>query len=202
VRRLFGAVLVCLIAVQIGCGGGGGSGPPAPPPPQASVVVSPGTIAVRAGDTQQFSAAVTGAANTAVNWSVGGVAGGNATVGTISAAGLYTAPAALPNPASVTVTATSVGAGVSGTAAVTLQNPIPILGAVNPTVAGAGTFTMFAMGDRFVSGAQISVGGAPATTTFVSSTLLTARVTLSAGRRGCSRSLFRTRTRAAQVPRR
>jgi uncharacterized protein (DUF1800 family) len=139
---------------------------------------------VRAGDTQQFNATVTGNANPAVNWSVSGVAGGNTTVGTISAAGLYTAPAALPNPSNITVTATSVAAGVSGSAAVSLQNPIPVLGAVNPTVAGAGTFTLFVMGDKFVSGAQISVGGAAVTTTFVSPMLLSARVTLTAAQAG------------------
>ncbi len=46
--------------------------------------------------------------NTAVNWSVNGIAGGNSTVGTISATGAYTAPQNLLSPASVTLTATSV----------------------------------------------------------------------------------------------
>ncbi len=41
---------------------------------------------------------VSGAQNLAVVWLVNGVAGGNATVGTISAMGLYTAPGLLPNP--------------------------------------------------------------------------------------------------------
>jgi hypothetical protein len=51
---------------------------------------------------------VTGAANTVVTWSVNNITGGNATVGTISASGLYAAPSAVPNPASVTIRATSV----------------------------------------------------------------------------------------------
>jgi uncharacterized repeat protein (TIGR03803 family) len=38
---------------------------------------------------------------------VNGVTGGNATVGTISTSGLYTAPSSIPNPATVTITATS-----------------------------------------------------------------------------------------------
>jgi hypothetical protein len=45
--------------------------------------------------------------NTAVTWQVNGVTGGNATVGTISSAGLYTAPTVVPSPATVTVTAVS-----------------------------------------------------------------------------------------------
>src|SRR5205814_3576343 len=56
---------------------------------------------------QQFTATVQNTSNTAVTWQVSGVTGGNATVGTISSSGLYTAPAVVPNPAIVTVTAVS-----------------------------------------------------------------------------------------------
>ena len=49
-----------------------------------------------------FKATVTNTANTAVTWEVNGIAGGNATTGTVSASGLYKAPAAEP-PASVEV---------------------------------------------------------------------------------------------------
>jgi uncharacterized repeat protein (TIGR03803 family) len=49
------------------------------------------------------------------------VAGGNATFGTINGAGLYTAPATVPSPALVTVTATSqADTAVSSSAAVTI----------------------------------------------------------------------------------
>jgi len=51
---------------------------------------------------------VTGASNTAVNWSVNGTAGGSAAVGMISASGVYTAPMMVPMPATVTITAVSV----------------------------------------------------------------------------------------------
>jgi hypothetical protein len=54
--------------------------------------------------TQQFTASVQGTNNTGVTWSVDGVAGGNNNVGTISSAGLYTAPSTL---GTHTVTATS-----------------------------------------------------------------------------------------------
>jgi DNA-binding beta-propeller fold protein YncE len=46
--------------------------------------------------------------NVSVNWLVNDVAGGNSTVGTISTAGLYTAPDALPPPVTATITATGV----------------------------------------------------------------------------------------------
>jgi len=88
-----------------GCGGGhsasGGN------PTGITVAVFPTATSVVVGQTVPFSAAVTGTTNTAVNWEVAGVAGGNSTVGTITAGGLYTAPTVLPNPSSVVVTAVS-----------------------------------------------------------------------------------------------
>ncbi len=79
--------------------------------------VSPGSAMIGAGLTQQFSATVPGSSNTSVNWSVDQIAGGNATVGTISAAGLYTAPATVGShtiTATTTSTpATSASAGIS-----------------------------------------------------------------------------------------
>ena len=71
------------------------------------VTIAPLTATVETGKTQQFTATVQNTSNTAVTWQVNGVTGGNATVGTISNSGLYTAPAAVPSPATVTVTAVS-----------------------------------------------------------------------------------------------
>jgi len=90
----------------------------------AAVSVSPLTATVPAGKTQQFTATVTGASNVAVSWTVNKVAGGNTTVGTVSATGLYTAPAAVPSPAAVTVAATSKEDSTkSGSATVTVSKP-------------------------------------------------------------------------------
>jgi hypothetical protein len=75
--------------------------------PVVSVTISPTSATVTAGGTQQFTATVQNASNTAVTWQVNGVAGGNATVGTISSSGLYTAPATVPSPATIMVTAVS-----------------------------------------------------------------------------------------------
>ncbi|MGH9433901.1 MAG: hypothetical protein ACRD3T_20425 [Terriglobia bacterium] len=109
-RVLTGVVLTVIGLVQIGCGGGGGGFAPGPAqstPQTVSVNLSPNTATLNAGATQQFSATVTGTSNTAVTWTVNGVAGGSSAMGTVSAAGLYTAPGSAPS-GSITVTATSV----------------------------------------------------------------------------------------------
>jgi serine protease len=71
------------------------------------VDVSPATTSLQAGGTRTFTATVANAADTTVTWQVDGVVGGNSTFGTISATGAYTAPASVPSPAIVTVTAVS-----------------------------------------------------------------------------------------------
>ena len=85
-------------------GGGGGDGS------VTGVTVSPTSTSVPTGQTRQLTAVVQGGSNGAVNWSVNGIAGGNAGVGTISPNGLYTAPTTPPAPATVTVQAASVAA--------------------------------------------------------------------------------------------
>jgi hypothetical protein len=93
-----------------------------------AVSVSPSSVTLVAGvGTQAFSASVTNASDTRVTWYVNDVAGGNATVGTITAAGLYAAPARRPDPATVTVKAVAVAdPGKAGTASVTIAPPAPI----------------------------------------------------------------------------
>jgi YVTN family beta-propeller protein len=107
--------------------------------PTAAVVVLNGT--------QQFSAIVTGTSNTNVVWSVGTtggtpIVGGNSTLGTISTSGLYTAPAIVPNPNIVVVTA-AASANLSKylTANVTIDSGIRVT--INPTAATIGTGETF-----------------------------------------------------------
>jgi len=90
-----------------------------------TVLISPATATVPLGATQQFAAAVQGSTNTVVTWSVNEVIGGKATVGTISTQGLYTAPAAVPQSATVTITATDPATGAYGTATVTVGGAPP-----------------------------------------------------------------------------
>ncbi|WP_182911928.1 glycoside hydrolase family 18 protein [Sphingomonas cavernae] len=89
-----GAILLAVAALLAACGGGsgdqGGDAPPPPPPPVVQVSVAPADIAIAPAAIQQFSCTVTGNANTQCTWRVQEGAAG----GTVSAAGLYTAPAA------------------------------------------------------------------------------------------------------------
>jgi hypothetical protein len=78
-----------------------------PVPANVTLSISPQTVTLSSGTTQQFTATVTGTTNQNVTWWVNGVTGGNATVGTINATGLYTAPAIAPSPSTVTITAIS-----------------------------------------------------------------------------------------------
>src|ERR1700691_4424344 len=109
-RRTFSFWMGVFFLALAGCGGGSDSsgGAQEPPPMIEHVSVTPPMAQVLTGGSQLFTAQVigTGAFNAAVSWSVNGVVGGNAPVGTI-AAGQYTAPAVAPNPSTVTVTATS-----------------------------------------------------------------------------------------------
>jgi serine protease len=103
-----------------------------------ALAVTPANATVAAGGTQTFTATVTNTSNTAVTWSVNGVAGGNSTVGMVSAAGVYTAPASVPSPATVTVTATSVAdATKSASAQVTISAPVAI--SITPSSASVQT---------------------------------------------------------------
>jgi len=99
-----------------------------------AVSVSPITTNVAVGAQQQFTATVTGTTNTAVTWSLSGSGCSGATCGTITAAGLYTAPAAIPSPGAVTVTATSkADTTKSGNATATIV--AAVLVSVSPTSA-------------------------------------------------------------------
>lgn len=105
-------VVVAFTLTLGACGGGSASTAPPPPPPPTitSVAVSPDSSTLVVGDVQQFSATVkgTGNFNPNVNWFVNGVQGGNFTTGTINLAGTYVAPATVPAPNTVTVSAKSV----------------------------------------------------------------------------------------------
>jgi hypothetical protein len=138
--RFYGGIAeICLglgLMALLSCGGvAGGSGTT---PPPVTVTVNPGLatlFADEAGNSwpagitqQQFTATVNGSTNQSVTWAV---AGGSAN-GTVDG-GLYSAPAVVPNPATVTVTATSVAATTPGSTFVTVATPTA-LGAAQITV--------------------------------------------------------------------
>lgn len=102
------------------------------------VTVSPTTASVGVSQTQAFTATVTGTSNTTVTWSVAG----GAANGTITAAGLYTAPSTPPSPPQVTVTATSVADPTkSASATVTVTGQTAGVVVVSPSAATVEVFT-------------------------------------------------------------
>ena len=104
--------------------------------PPVVISIAPTSATVTTGGTQQFTATLQNTSNTAVTWQVNGVTGGNTTTGTISSSGLYTGPATVPNPATVTVTAISqADPSKSASALVTVVTQAPVNVTISPTSA-------------------------------------------------------------------
>lgn len=143
----------------------------------SAAAISASSSSVRVNQTLQLTSQSL-SAGMALNFFVNGVQGGNAEFGTISSTGLYTAPAILPNPDSVTITSASVQYPTAPQGSVSLQiwNPIPVLGTVSPSGFSEGSTTVMVNGSQFVYGAQISWNGALVQTTYVSSTELVAQI--------------------------
>jgi uncharacterized protein (DUF1800 family) len=166
-------VSLSLVAPLIsGCGGG-------------SIAVNLNTIAaigspatnVRVTQTVQLTSSYL-ASGLPMTFYVNGIAGGNAEVGTVSSSGLYTAPAVVPSPYTVTITSSiaKYPTAVPGSVSIQVWNPIPVLGAVTPNGFSEGTTTVTINGSQFVYGAQISWNGAFVPTTYVSGTELVAQI--------------------------
>jgi uncharacterized protein (DUF1800 family) len=183
VKRNFIVLFGILALLLAGCTGlTNGIGHPSAAPGQ--LVVSPSSATVRGGASQTFSAQISGAA-TAVSWSVNGVAGGNATTGMISAAGVYTAPEFPPSPNTVTVAAVATAdSSKTASSSVTLSNPAPQITSISPTSIQVGTFNLTVNGAHFANGATVSFGNTTLTAIRVSSTQLTASGTATSGQVG------------------
>ena len=138
-----------------------------------TVDVSPSSATVRTTRARSFTATVNGAPNT-VTWSVNDIAGGNTAVGSIDSSGQYVAPSLVPNPAVVTVRATSTASPTSSGAASVTIIPLPNISSVSPSPVPAGSFTITVNGVGFVTGSVVAFDGVALATTFVSSSMLTA----------------------------
>jgi len=91
----------------------------------SALSVSPASVSLAPGTKQQFTASLSGTADTAVIWS--------ASAGSIDAQGLYTAPALIP-PTNITVTAAStVHPAIRASASVTIGKPQPQPPAITTT---------------------------------------------------------------------
>src|SRR5205823_1711907 len=110
------------------------------PTAAVSVTISPTSATVATGGTQQFTATVKNKSNTAVTWQVNGVTGGNATVGTISSSGLYTAPATVQTLHAALPTAVSQADPTkSASAQVTITPTAAVNVTISPTSATVAT---------------------------------------------------------------
>jgi hypothetical protein len=86
-----------------------------------TVTLSPLIVTLTSAQTQAFTATVANTTNTAVTWSL------SPAVGSVSAAGLYTAPASITTAQTVTVTATSVAnPAISAKATVSLTPSVSV----------------------------------------------------------------------------
>jgi uncharacterized protein (DUF1800 family) len=167
----------CFVSFFSGCNSGGVKSTP-----QTVTVTVSGNNQARLGSTTTFVATVANDSNTIVTWEVNAIAGGNSTVGTISSTGVYTPPTAIPNPNTITVSAYSVGSpGVSGSEAVSILNPIPVITTAAASPNSGTSYTLEVDGSNFVTGAQIQVGGSSVTTNFLSATALQAAINIPAG---------------------
>lgn len=121
-----------------------------------TVTLTPSATSVQAGAVLTFMAAVTNSSNTAVTWSVNGVAGGNSMVGMISAGGIYTAPTTVPSPATVTVKATSAADTTkSASAQVTIAAPVTV--SVTPATASVQVAMTRALGATVTGSSNTTV---------------------------------------------
>jgi arylsulfate sulfotransferase len=116
-----------------GCGGSQQQQQPQPQQP-ITLAVSPQSAALAAGQSAQFTAAVTGD-NSGVIWAVNGMAGGNSTVGVVDPTGIFTAPSGTQS-SKVAITATSKrDTSKSASATAWIVAPATVAATTNPQVA-------------------------------------------------------------------
>jgi hypothetical protein len=166
--RVAGGVVALVVAMSC-------SGPSTPDTQRAavdSVVLAPSTITLNLLQEQQLTATPKANGQTltdrAVSWS-----SADQTVASVSSTGTVRGVRA----GVTTVTATSEGKSAS--ASVTVNNAAPTLSGIAPSsvLAGAAPFTLTVTGTGFVNGSVVQWNGVPRTTTFGSSTQLSAAIT-------------------------
>ncbi len=113
--------------------------------------------------TQQFVATVTGATNTSVSWSlqsaVPGAGCAGASCGSITASGVYAAPAAAPSPNAVSVIATSAADPTKSASALVAVTSGPAIETILPSSVSAGaveSFPLSVQGVNFAAGSGSS----------------------------------------------
>jgi uncharacterized protein (DUF1800 family) len=138
-HTLVGCSVSGVLILLTACASTNGSNPAAAAVP-VTVSVN-GSVTVSLGSTAQYVAKVVGSANQTVSWTVNQASGGNAKLGTISVAGLYSAPATMPSSETISIAAASAAdPTVSSSISVALQAaaaPVSSAGALPPATATA-----------------------------------------------------------------
>lgn len=184
-KRIGLSLVGTLALFSAGCGGLGSSQNQPPPPPQTQLTMSPQSATVAGDDTQQFAAQASDGSSPLLAWTVNGVVGGSATTGTISRAGLYTAPEFPPTPNTITIGVSETATpSIKTSGAVTLDNPVPQISSLSPTQFPVGAFTLTVSGAHFATNAVVLFGTTALTTTRTSSTQLSATGTATSAQEG------------------
>jgi uncharacterized protein (DUF1800 family) len=140
--------------------------------PGAPAVVVTGSNTATIGTPVQYTAAVSGVANTAVTWSIVGTLA-TENYGTISQTGLYTPPPAAPVHGQISIVATSQAVTTtSGSVSVLLTNPTPVITSATLTAEYHSTFLVDVYGTGFMPSSAVLYLGYGWATTYVSPTHL------------------------------
>jgi len=141
------------------------------------ISISPTLSSLTAGQTQQFTATVTGSTNTAATWLINPTG-----VGSINSAGLYAAPTTISAHQTVTVTATSVVDNTKSASALVTLNISTIINSLSSASGIAGsTVTITGSGFGAVQGSGgVTFNGAVAAVTSWNDTSIIVTVPLGA----------------------
>jgi hypothetical protein len=131
-KRIFTLAVSAWSMALVSCGGGTYTAPVSPV--SVSITSASTQTQIAPGQTVQFTATVQNTGNSGVTWQVNSIPAGNTVIGTISTAGLYTSPASVPNPSTVTITAVSM-ADKTKSASLMLTIVSPVTVSVSPTSA-------------------------------------------------------------------
>src|SRR5579875_620105 len=145
----------------IGCGSKGGTGAP--------TLSITGPAQVRLGGTAQYAITDTGASSPSVVWTVTGG-------GTISSAGLYTAPPVTGSVGVATISAyLASNPSIAASVSVSVINPIPSISTVSVDV-GELASSITVKGSGFVPGSTLLIGQTAVTPSSITSTSMVARI--------------------------
>jgi uncharacterized protein (DUF1800 family) len=146
-----------------------------------TVTITPTSGTVRLKENIDFDATVTGTTNLKVIWSVNGIAGGNATLGTISGSGLYVPPTVVPSVPIVIKVSSVAAPTVSASAPLKVWSSVPKMYTATPVFVNTGLKTVIKVkGANFMPSTKAVWNGEVLPTTIVSETELNAIVTTTA----------------------